>query len=134
MEELVRAYYGIFELDADACQVKLVKMMGVTKNESYESVYKFVFIIEAPSDFGTVVPSANEMTALRNRVMRQDRDHGGVDVLKEVKWEVDDAESKTGKKKKHFDFMCSLNTQSVLEFQVVDGVYTIKAEGFGIFY
>ena len=131
MDELVRAYYGIFDLDSDKCEVKFVKMVGWTKNESNASVYKFIYIIEAPSDFGTVVPSSNEMTALRNRVMRHNRDLGGVDVVLEVKWKVD----KDGKsKKKRFDFMCSLSTQSVFEFQVIDGTYTIMAEGFGIFY
>jgi hypothetical protein len=132
MRDILRAYLSIFKLQCEQCKLLTVKRLGATKNETGETVTRYMFIIEAPSNGPDVVPDKAFMIQLRNLAQRKYKDTAGADVVHEVKWKV---KTKKGTKKtKRYIFMTELNPSTIMEFQVLDGKYRIKAEGRGLFY
>ena len=131
-DKITQAYEGIFELDREYIKLIGVKDMGYRKTELKEKVYKFLGIFTAPSGSVTnVMVLPDQMTEVRNHA-QHDNDIPSKDVTHEVRWKIDTKEGK--KKTKRFNFACSLSSQTVLEFEVIDGVYYILAEIFGCFY
>ena len=136
MNDPVRAFLAVFRLDPEKCKIEAVRLLGSGYNGSGERVYRFVAIVTCPSvlpDVRDVVMDPGDFTRLRNNVRMRLKDAGGVHAKRKIAWETTD--KKTGKKKKKsFDFGAELSPQNVLGFEVVDGVYYIKVECYGLFY
>jgi len=132
--DLSRAYLNIFKLQPEDCSLVAVKLIGGSINDSRDKVYKFIGIIscKAPRDIPDVFPESNKMVHLRNYSVKHLDDVGGPDLITNVVWKI---KNKNGKiKKKHFDYTTHLSVNSVLDFEVVDGIYYIKTETYGLFY
>jgi hypothetical protein len=133
-QEILAAYLSIFDVNPQDCQLVGVKLIGKTLNHANDNVYRFVGIVvcPVPSIIGDIIPTQNEMTQIKNYARRKLEDIGGPDIVKKVVWKVKKKNGK--KKKKHFDFTAHIDVSSVMDFEIIDGVYYIKVETYGLFY
>jgi len=132
--DLSKAYLNIFKLKPEDCSLVAVKLIGGSINDAKDKVYRFIGIVscKAPLDIPDMLLESNEMVSLRNYSVKHLDDMGGPDLITNVVWKIKKKNGK--KKKKHFDYTTHLTVNSVLDFEIVDGIYYIKTETYGLFY
>jgi hypothetical protein len=133
MDDILKAYINIFHLDPKQLRLNRVKFIGKSKPPRGDSIYNFIGIITAPAPYENLIVSTNDMVKARNYVSNNLKGLVGVDVVQKVAWKVK-IKGKDKKKRKSFDFAYQLEPQSVLEFEIVNGMYYIKANVYGLFY
>ena len=131
--ELDEAFGRMFAIPPEDFQLVGVRDRGVRRTELNERVHKFLGIFIAPSLGGAedVYIGDNEMVALRNRMQREE----GMpikDVTHAVRWTVHKGDGED--EAKRFNFVAHLSASSILEFEVINGMFFILAECFGSFY
>ncbi len=125
------AFRRILDIPPEDFQLIGVKAMGI-RHTSLDKTYKFLAILIVPSIDSNedLVVDSNTMVNFRNQAQ-----HGQGSTIKTiaraVKWKK---KTSKGIKTKRFNFVVELSSQTILEFEIINGVYYILAECVGSFY